>query len=199
MADYRGIAATCAAVIYLLRANYNPGDFSQELEFQVYTAEDFTQHMEAGVSLFLHRIYVNGMNRSPAGRLGPDGRRQRNKLPLDLHFLLTAWGREASLQQAIAGWMMRTLEDTPMLPSGLLNTPMPDTFDPAEAIELSVAEISSEDLFHLWEILSPNNYHISIPYIARNVNIESTQELAQGRPVQERIFDHRQLSEDAGL
>lgn len=194
MADYRGIAATCAAVIHLLRANYDPADFSQELEFAVYTAENFRQPMEAGVSLFLYRIYVNGAYRAPAGRIGLNGRRARNKLPLDIHFLMTAWGREASLQQAITGWMMRTLEDAAILPSGLLNTPMSDAFHPEEAVELSLADMSSEDLFHLWEILSPNNYHISIPYLARHVPIESEQTPAVGRPVQERAMDYREIT-----
>lgn len=195
MADYRGIAATCAAVIHLLRANYDPQEFSQELEFAVYTAEDFAQPMEAGVSLFLYRIYVNGTHRAPPGRVGADGRRHRNRLPLDLYFLLTAWGREASLQQTITGWMMRTLEDAAILPSGLLNTPMPDAFQSAEAVELSLAEMSSDDLFHLWEILSPNNYHISIPYVARNINIESARTLVKGRPVQERTFNYQEIGE----
>ena len=193
MADYRGVAATCAAVIYLLRANYQPADFNQELEFSVYSAQDFAQPMEAGVSLFLHRIYINGAHRAPAGRIDQNGRRKRNRLPLDLHFLLTAWGREASTQQAIVGWMMRTLEDTPILPAGLLNTPIPDTFARSEAVELSVAEMNSEDLFHLWEVISPNNYHISIPYTARNIRIESEETKEEGLPVQERSFDYREI------
>lgn len=193
MADFRGVAATCAAVIYLLRANYRPADFNQELEFSVYSTQDFAQPMEAGVSLFLHRIYVNGAHRAPSGRIAPNGRRKRNRLPLDLHFLLTAWGREASTQQAIVGWMMRTLEDRPILPAGLLNTPIPDTFARGEAVELSVAEMNSEDLFHLWEVISPNNYHISIPYRARNVRIESEETIEEGLPVQERNFDYREI------
>ena len=198
MADHRGIAATCAAIIYLLRANYDPDDFSQELEFDVYTSERFAQPMEAGVSLFLYRVYVNGSHRAPSGRLMPDGSRRRNKLPLDLYFLLTAWGREASLQQAITGWMLRVMEDTPILPSGLLNTPMPGTFNSSESVELSLVEMPNEDLFHLWEILGAANYHISIPYLARNVNIDSTQELVQGRPVQERNLDYRQIVGENG-
>jgi len=193
MADYRAIAATCEAVIYLLRSNYNPDAFNQELEFKVYSAKDFAQPIEAGVSMFLYRIFVNGMNRSPAGRQGTNGRRHKNKLPLDLYFLLTAWGRDASLQQTITGWMMRTLEDTPVLPSGLLNTMMPETFDPSDTVELSLVDMSSEDLFHLWEIVGTSNYHLSIPYIARNVNIESTREKVEGGRVQERSFDYGQL------
>jgi hypothetical protein len=56
----------------------------------------------------------------------------------------------------------------------------------------------NEDLFHLWEILGAANYHISIPYLARNVNIDSSQELVQGRPVQERNLDYRQIVGENG-
>ena len=194
MADFRGISAACAAIIYLLRSNFDRADFGgQELEFSVYNAQDFAQPMEAGVSLFLHRVYINGSHRAPAGSIGPNGQQRRNKLPLDIHFLLTAWGRDASQQQAIAGWMMRILEDAPILPAGLLNAPMADVFDTVESIELSISEMSNEDLFHLWEVLSPNNYHLSVPYLARNLNIESTRTLTEGPTIQERNLDYRQI------
>jgi hypothetical protein len=163
------------------------------LEFKVYSAKDFTQPMDSGVSLYLYRVFVNGSHRAPKGRVESDGTRHRTKLPLDLHFLLTAWGRDASLQHAIAGWMMRMMEDTPVLPAGLLNTRVQDVFDPGETMELSLGELDTENLLRLWEILTQNLYHISIPYIARNIYIESTRTLAQGASVQERTFDYRNV------
>lgn len=123
MADYRAVAAVSEAVIGLLQSRYReaPQYFNNELEFQVYVAKNFSQPMASGVSLFLYRIYPSGTHRSPRGRPGPEGQQYRNQLPLDLHFLLTAWGQDPSLQHLIAGWMMRVLEDTPNLPPGLLN------------------------------------------------------------------------------
>src|SRR5215813_3237760 len=113
MANFRAIAAVCDAVIYLLQTSYRPEDFNNELEFKVYLAKDFSKPMAAGVSLFLYRIFHNGSHRIPNGRIGPNGQRVRTQLPLDLHFLLTVWGKDASLQNTVAGWMMRILEDTP--------------------------------------------------------------------------------------
>ena len=86
--------------------------------------------MEQGVSLFLYRVYHNGGARSPAGRTLPDGRRQRTRLPVDLHFLATAWARKASLQHEIAGWMMRVLEDNPVLPQACSTPPAPACSSP---------------------------------------------------------------------
>ena len=193
MADYRAVAAVCDAVMSLLRSNYDPADFDQELEFQVYTGRDFAQPMEAGVSLFLFRIFRDVTQRNPAGRLGPNGERHHARLPLELHFLLTAWGREASLQHTIAGWMTRTLEDAPVLPAGLLNARMAGVFDPAENVELLMSELPTEDLLHIWEVFGQNNYELSVPYMARSVRIASTRAVLPGDPVQERIFDYRSI------
>ena len=193
MADFRAVATVCEAVVHLLRMNHRSADFDHELEFRVYLARNFTQPMAAGVSLLLYRIFPNGTYRIPSGRLGANGRRYRDDLPLDLHFLLTAWGTDASLQHTIAGWMMRTLEDTPVLPAALLDAVAPGVFRADEAVEIALAELSTEDLLRLWADLVPNTYHVSIPYLARMVRLESRQFEAAGEPVQRREFDYRIL------
>lgn len=196
MATYQAITAVCQATIYLLQSNYEAnmtGEFTSELEFSVYVPDNFASPMDAGVSLFLYRIIPNNAHRTPAGRIGPNGQRYQPQLPLDLHFLLTAWGRSASLQQSIAGWMMRVIEDTPIIPVGLLNRVMPGVFNSSETVELTLGDLSTDDLFHLWEILPQQRYQLSIPYIARNVRIESTELPGAGEPVQERTFDYRQV------
>jgi hypothetical protein len=199
MADFRAIIAVSNAVLFLLKSDYTPDDFNSELEFKVYQPKDFAKPMTAGVSLFLYRIFPNGSHRTPSGRIGPDGRRQRTQLPLDLHFLLTAWGNHASLQQTIAGWMMRTLEDTPILPSALLNAAAADdVFHADEAVEINLTELRTEDMLRIWETLTDNAFHLSVPYVARNVRIESRHALAEGEPVQTRTFDYRVPSDGNG-
>ena len=202
MASHRAIAAVSQAVISLLESQYVPEEFdNHQLEFRVYVAKDFLNPMKAGVSLYLYRIYANGVHRTPAGRIGPNGRRQRTQLPVDLHFLLTAWADDATLQHAIAGWMMRVLEDTPSLPPGLLNRKLPngilaarpDIFHPDESVEVGLTELTTEELFRIWEVTVTRGYQISVPYVARNVKIESDQTFNEGAPVQERGFDARQL------
>jgi hypothetical protein len=191
VASYRAIAAVTDAVVHLLESHYDPGDFDgNQLQFKVYVAKEFTQPMDAGVSCFLYRVYTNGSHRTPSGRVGADGRRQRSQLPLDLHFLLTAWAKDASLQHTIAGWMMRILEDTPSLPAGLLNHRYGEVFHADETVELAVTELSTEELFRIWEVIVNNAYQMSVPYVARVVRIESPRRLAAGRPVQERDLDY---------
>jgi hypothetical protein len=190
MANHRAITAVSEALSYLLQSQYDPADFDgHQLQFRVYVAKDFSQPMEAGVSVFLYRVYVNRVQRSPPGRLDLAGRRMRPQLPVDLHFLMTAWAKDASLQHAITGWMMRVLEDTPILPAGLLNHKTPGVFHADETAEVGVTDLTTEELFRIWEVIVNNAYQISIPYVVRGVKIESSRPLAQLDPVQERAFD----------
>lgn len=190
MATYQAIAAVCEGVVQLLRSNYQPEAFSDtELDFRVYTAQDFNSPMNAGVSLFLYRILPSGSPRTPGGRVGPDGKRKKTQLPVELHFLLTAWGRDASLQNAIAGWMMRTLEDTPTLPPALLNATWSDVFRVDEGVDVTLAEVTTEDLMRVWEMLSEHHYQLSVPYKAQVVRIDSSLDLDGAGLVKSRTFD----------
>ncbi len=196
MANYQAITAVCQAIVYLLRADYQTNmvdEFDSELTFAVYSPENFGSPMDAGVSLFLYRIIPNHAHRTPPGRIAPNGQRYHPQLPLDLHFILTAWGRSASLQQSIVGWMMRVIEDTPIMPVGLLNRVMQDVFNNSETVELTLGELNTDDLLHLWETLPQQRFQLSVPYVARNVRIESTKVPDGGEPVQERIFDYQQV------
>jgi len=187
------IASTLEAVVRLLRSVYDPADFNGAvLDFQVYVSDDFTHPMEQGVSLFLYRIYPNGAVRAPQGRLLPDGRRQRTKLPLDLHFLATAWARKASLQHEIAGWMVLVIEDNSVLSAELLNGPRPGVFQPEETVALSHTDLSVEDTFRIWDTVIDHAYQLSVPYVARTVDIESPRADGYG-VVQERVFAPGQL------
>ena len=145
MAGTRAVEAVCNAVVDVLRDATPKG-----LEIQV--TSDLQQPLTQGVSLFVYRILVDRTQRMPGGGL-----------PLELHFLLTAWGRDAAAQNAVAGWMMRALEDTPLL--------TPDGFGPDERVEVVAGDLDTADLLRLW---APGTYRLSIPYMARGVRIDAT-------------------------
>jgi hypothetical protein len=196
MADYRAIGAVSEAVRQLMFQNYRFEDFNNELEFKVYVAKDFSQPMTAGVSVFLYRIFSNGLQRVQVMRPTPEGQPQKTQLPLDLHFLLTAWAQDASLQHTIAGWMMRTVEDTPTLPISLLNQLHLGLFRNDETVTLMPAELTTEELFRMWEVVVSHADQISVPYVVRGVKIESNLALTVGgKLVQERILDMEQGKE----
>jgi hypothetical protein len=190
MATHRGIESTCQAVVEILRDNYDPTSFNRDLEFRVLPAVAFEQGLAAGVSLFVYRVLVGDTPRTPAGRRTDAGGRLRTQLPVDIHFILTAWAPDASLQQGIAGWMMRTMDDHRVLPSGLLNRVSAGVFRDDETVEVLDGELVSEDLFRLWELLGSVTYQLSVPYVARNVRLESDRELVTAGPVRERVIDY---------
>jgi hypothetical protein len=189
MATHRGIESTCQAVVEILRANYNPAAFNRDLEFRVMSAGGFEHGLTAGVSLFVYRVMVGDTPRTPAGRRSESGARLPPQLPVDVHFILTAWAPDASLQQGITGWMMRTMDDHRVLAPGLLNRMSPGVFRDDETVEVLDGELVSEDLFRLWELLGPVTYQLSVPYLARNIRLESERELAAGELVRERVVD----------
>ena len=196
MADFRAIQAVSGTVIHQLRSNMRVEDFDDRidselaLEFRVFTSRDFANSpISNGVSLFLYRIFANGIQRTPPGRIGPDGRRLQTRLPVEIHFLLTIWAGEASLQHALAGWMMRVMEDSSLLSAAVLNAVVPGAFRNNETVEIGLAELRTEDLLRIYEVLMPNVYQLSIPYLARIIHIESTQPMVSGGgpEVQDRV------------
>jgi hypothetical protein len=171
MANFRAIDGLTKAVIGLLVDHYRPEDFqNQPLEFKVYLAKDFDKAMEAGVSLFLYRICASETIRTRPDRPAPNGQRYAHPLPVDLHFLLTAWANDASLQHSVAGWMMRVVEDHPILVIPILDD---QVFHSGETVEITQMQLTTEELFRIWEVIGNHAYQISVPYVARSVEIES--------------------------
>src|SRR5690242_12213415 len=159
MATYRAMAAISQAVLGMLEEAC-PRDEFADAAFRLVQSSDFqadTPPLGEGISLFLYRVTVNGNLRNLPARLAPDGRRYRPALPLDLHYMLTAWGRSVEKQQRLLGWAMRTLEDTPILPTGLLNHygPEAETFRAGETVELVCEQLSLQDFNNIWEGLRP--------------------------------------------
>jgi len=197
MADFHAIANVCEAVIELLRNAFNPADFPDEnVDFKVYSGSDFNQSMWTGISLFLYRVLPNNIYRMPSGKINDNGRKVKPGLPLDLHILLTVWAPTAIMQHKLLGWAMRTLEDTPIIPQGLLNARIASVFRSNETVEIAISELSTEDLFRIWETITENKYQLSVPYVARLIIIESKIELPTGLPVQQRIAKFEKELED---
>lgn len=188
MASFQAIAAVAEAVIAQLKASYTAAMFDgNALDFKVYGSAQFKDNSTpAGVTLYVYRIVPNGAHRTPGGGLSRDGRRMRTSLPVEVHFLLTAWAADPSLQNAIAGYMMRVMEDHPTLPASELNRVYPQAFRADEAIEIVLGEMRNEDLFQLWDRLTERGYQISVPYLARVLMIDSLEDAAVESPIKVR-------------
>ncbi len=196
MATYHAIAATGEAIIALLRAACPKPEFANA-QFALFQASDLQNPnpMDEGISLYLYHISVNTTIRNRRPRIDSSGRRYLPSFPVDLHYLLTPWAKSPGRQQRLLGWTVRTLEDTPILPRGLLNHgPDVETFLPGEAVELVCDLLSLQDIINIWDAFKPN-LQISMPYIARMIALDSTVELSEAPPAQTRAFDLEKESE----
>lgn len=196
MATTEGIAATSKGILRLLEQAYDEDEFGGlNASFALYQAKDFQDKgtessMKFGVSLFLYHVAPNVAARNGRPHRDTDGNAVLPPLPVDLHYLLTAWAKETVDQQALLGWAMRTLQDTPVLPTALLNAASPGTFGASETVELSSEQLSRQELAPLWELMKPN-HQPSAAYVARMVALASKVTIDEHAPVQTRVFDMR--------
>ncbi|MEX1020451.1 MAG: DUF4255 domain-containing protein, partial [Litorilinea sp.] len=200
------VGAVCEAIVHILHTTMRAEEAELNFAsinptFEVYSGQDFSdtessRRITSGASVLLYRVLPNLNHRTPAGRFLPDGRRQRSQLPLDLHIIVTMWGRDPNTQNRLVGWVLRTLEDYSALPASVLNvgrsTPV---FGDEESVELTIGEMEGDELLTLWDMLGHHEryYQISIPYVARNIYIESHRVEEAGTDVQIRTLDLRRM------
>ncbi len=189
MATYNAIAAMGLAIRGLLTDAAASSAFP-DARFELYQAPDFRKPQDGiGISIFLYRVSANTTRRNVPPRTGPDGKRHKPPLPLDLHYMLTPWAPNADIQHRLLGWAMRVMDDTPILPSALINAfdSGSDTFRSDETLEVVLDPLSLQDLNFLLEVMEPKIQPLAT-YTVRRVDIESTIELVEGQPVQTRVF-----------
>lgn len=202
MASILAISAVSDVLVGLIRDSYprapqDPLDpaigFPAGLEVGLYQPSNFESPMSEGFSVCLLRVDTNKTNRNLAPRRLPDGRVFRPSLPVDLHYLITPWARQASTQQRMLGWVMRFLEDLGTLSASHLNHFVPgnQTFGSNEALELISDPLALSDYLSVWERLRA--LPPSMTYQARCVLIDSDVGMEQGPPVQTRAFDLGEL------
>lgn len=188
MATANAIAGVGQAILGLIAAGVPRVEFPTAL-FQLYQAKDFQSPMDEGLSLYLYRITPAGEIRNYPPRIAPDGRQYRQPLPINLHYLLSSWARDAVKQQRLLGWAMRILEDTPVMPATVLNQagPETDTFWPNETVDVIMETISVYDMGAIWDVAKPNTQP-SVCYVARMVGVESPLSVTEAPPAQTRVF-----------
>jgi hypothetical protein len=197
MATFQAIAVTGNTIRNLLAEAWQR-DVFPGAQFRLCQAANLVSppFTDLGVSIYLYRVSYNLTRRNLPPRRRLNGERFKPSVPLDLHFLVTAWARTPEQQWALLAWAIRAIEDTPVLPAGLLNqnagsdsdgTPQ-SVFSEDESVELIAETLSLQDMVSVWEIAKPNQQP-SMAFIARSVLIDSLVEMPEGGFVQTREFD----------
>ena len=121
-------------------------------------------------------------------------RRFRPSLPIDVHFLVTAWAQDSYQQLRLLGWAMREIENSPTLGSGVLNQQGPEreAFLPNESVDIVLETLSLQDLANIWEIGKPA-IQPSVSYVVRMVRLDSEIEMQESKLARTREFDYAEV------
>lgn len=169
MADFTGIAAVSSSIVRFLDLRFRelqpitgrptPVRLLRTVDLDPDSSSLITL---PSLSVFLYRVDYNKVMRGAWSAVSAyDG---HSHLPLDLHYLLIAWGENADHEHRILGRAMQCLEDTPIF-SGPLLDPITH-WAPNETIQMCLEDLSTEDVMRMFDSL-PLDYKLCIPYVAR--------------------------------
>ncbi len=205
MSNALAIAGVTAVLEYLLTNVYSGANLGSVLISAL--APDLVQSGSASgsdtplqVNLFLHQVTYNAAWRNvgqPA--VAADGKTRLGNPPLalDLHYLLTAYGSEDCEAEALLGFAIQLMHETPVIPrsqiilgltslpgsnpvSGLLGTS--GLADQIEMIKITPATLGREELAWLWTALKAD-YRPTFPFQVSVVLIEPEFATSAGLPV----------------
>lgn len=175
MTNFASIAATGKSIERHLAACFRvePPVVGSTTSAVLVRSEDFAitsgQSMIAvpSLSIYLYRIEPNRVMRAAwAGVGSEDGRAH---MPLDLHYLLTAWGDNPEHEHQIVGKAIECLESRPIL-TGPTLYPTAD-WDPGDAIHLVSEDLEAESLLRMFDSLD-TGFRLSLGYVARIARVD---------------------------
>lgn len=155
------------------------------------------------LNIFLYQVTPNAAWRNSGlpSRSSAGDRLTNPPLALDLHYLVTAYGRADFQAEILLGYAMHLLHERPMLdrpairraldPSPLDVTMLPPTFqalaasdlaDQVEAIRIAPITMNAEEMSKLWMAVQ-SHYRPSAAYLVSVVLIEATKPTSSPLPV----------------
>ena len=174
MANFRSVAAVGKSLETLLTARFT---VEQPIDTKSASAKliqtDDLDNAESKLTLpiitiLLYRVDFNKTMRASWAAVGAgDGRAH---LPVDMHYLLTAWAENAEEEHLLIGRTMQIIDQVGSL-SGPLLLPTAD-WQPNEVVQLYLEDVATDDLMRTFESLTCD-FRLSIPYLARIVVVST--------------------------
>lgn len=136
------------------------------------TPDDFeplAQPQNPTVTVFLYRVSEHASLRNAPRRTLADGRVQRQPLPLELSYLITAWARSTHAELLIVGRVLQVLyEHGELGPADLVG----GAWEAGEGVQLVLESLPLDDHYRIWDA-SQVPYRLSLTYMVRVVGISS--------------------------
>lgn len=142
-ADAEVVSRACGGIIRYLEGNSYRSTPQLYAQWLVIGTSDLYQsnQIRTRVTLFLHRI----------ARLAE---------LLELHFILSFWAGDTTTEQVLAGWVMRQLEQTPIIPDEFFKIG-----EKAAEWNLKIRR-SDEDARQVWKMITTEPLRLSLAYVA---------------------------------
>jgi len=139
-----------------------------------------------GINIFLYQVTPNSAQRNSAlPTRNSEGRLVgRPSLPLDLHYVLSFYGNDATFEpQQLLGSVARSLHEKPVLDADTIaamasdplydSVQQTDLMNALEPVRLTQAALTLEEMAKLWGIFYGVPYALSAVYVASAVNLDS--------------------------
>jgi hypothetical protein len=155
------------------------------------------------VNIFMYYASINPSLRNlDLPSMGSNGGRLSNPpLPLNLHYLITAYGGNQFDPEILLGWAMQVFHETPVVPratiqaalTGLLAHTSPENTllagstlpNQVEHIRITPEALTTEEIYRLWAAFQ-TNYRPTTSYKVSVVVIQDVQAFTSNLPVQRR-------------
>ena len=220
MSSALGISAVTAVLETLLSGVYNPGaglgtvSVSAVAPDIVQTALGSGAEAQLQVNLFLHQVTLNAAWRNiDLPSLGADGSTvlKNPPLALDLHYLLTGYASQNCLAEALLGYAVQFLFETPVISRNQIRNVLSEQAlksnpaiqsvlvkglsasglaDQIELIKITPATLGREEMAWLWTALKAD-YRPTFPFQASVVLIKDQKQLLSALPVLDRKVSAR--------
>ncbi|MEU3304599.1 Pvc16 family protein [Streptomyces sp. NPDC006678] len=194
MSNALAFATVTQALALLIESNLSPEmDIAVKVETRRPPAEPPT---EPTINVFLYQVTPNpSMRHTDLPTRAADGTLvKRPAAPLDLHYLISAYGEEAELVgQRLIGCVVRTLHEIPVLPRELIELAAErpylagsDLAQSPQKVRFTPTVMDVDETSKLWGMLHQTPYSLSVAYQASLVLIEGREKPVPAKPVETR-------------
>jgi len=194
MSNALAVATVTQALALLIESNLGP---EMDIAVKVETRKPPSEPPgEPTITVFLYQVTPNAAMRNndlPA-RAADGTLRNRAAVPLDLHYVISAYGEEAELVgQRLLGCVIRTLHEIPVLPRELIELAAErphlggsDLADSLQKVRFTPTVMDVDETSKLWGMLHQTPYTLSVAYQASLVVIEGRGKPVPAKPVERR-------------
>ncbi|MFE9727845.1 DUF4255 domain-containing protein [Streptomyces sp. NPDC005794] len=194
MSNALAVATVTQALALLIESNLGPEmDIAVKVETRKPPSEPPS---EPTITVFLYQVTPNAaMRNNDLPTRAADGTlRNRAAAPLDLHYVISAYGEEAELVgQRLLGCVIRTLHEIPVLPRELIELAADrpylagsDLADSLQKVRFTPTVMDVDETSKLWGMLHQTPYTLSVAYQASLVVIEGREKPVPAKPVEQR-------------